>query len=329
MSDDWPRLVGDVGGTNARFAIVERPGAEISQTIVLPSQDFTGLGAALEAYVALTGTLPSSACVAVAGPVLGDDVALTNVAWRFSVEAVRARLRLKRLLVVNDFLALAMAVPGLTSADLLPLGGTTDALGGDGLSTHPKAVIGPGTGLGVAVLVPSVSMASSRVSWSAMATEGGHAGLSPDNSEEAELLTVLRAGDRHVSAERVLSGPGLEALHQALAAIRGRPVQPLRADEILGHGLEGSDPASLATIAFFAGMLGSFAGNVALTVGARDGVYVAGGVAQRLGRWLASSDFRRRFLNKGPMSPYLSAVPTYLITAAQPTFAGAARLMGE
>ena len=330
---DWPHLVGDVGGTNARFAVVERPGDPITHPLILPSRDFSGLAPAVEAYITLSGAIPRSACVAVAGPVLGDEVGLTNVSWHFSMEETRVRLGLKRLLIVNDFLALAMAVPGLSADDTLPLGESVIPSQG-GASASAKVVIGPGTGLGVALLIPglgrpSLKGAAKGPSWTAVATEGGHVGVAPDDAAEAELLRIMRAGSRHVSAETVLSGPGLEALHQALAIMAGQQVPELRADEILRCGLDGSDLSSVATLTRFAGMLGSFAGNVVLTTGARGGLYVAGGVAQRLGPWLARSDFRRRFEDKGVMSAYLRLVPTFLITAAQPTFAGAARLLAE
>lgn len=306
------QLLADIGGTNARFALHGE--GSFACIEVLPCAAYDTLSAAIGAYLALAaqrgfavGEL-AHAAIAIANPVDGDAVRMTNHHWCFSIEALRAEHGLATLLVVNDFAALAMALPTLRDGQRERIGGGVE-LGG-----RPLGLIGPGTGLGVSGLVP----AGER--WIALAGEGGHASFAPCTSDEARLLAALQEEHCHVSAERLLSGMGIEAIHRVLAGER------LDAAAITGAAL-GGNPACLRTVETFCGILGSVAGNVALTLGATGGMYIGGGIVPRLGPLFAQSSFRRRFEDKGRMAPYLAPIPTWVITEPYPALQGVAAML--
>lgn len=308
-------LVGDIGGSTVRFALAALAGDEIDlrQTTSLRCAGFAGFAEAAEAFlVRLSGVRPKRAAVAIAGPIIGDRVALTNHPWSFSIEAARQRLKLDRLHLLNDFAAIAFALPKLSGRDLQRIGG------GATVADCPKAVIGPGTGLGVSTLAPA------GASWRAIEGEGGHASFAPMTEREDQVLATLRRRHGHVSWERVLSGPGLVNLHSAVAEVDQVAAVSLTPEQIVERGLAGSDSICRETLSMFCAALGTAAGNLAVTVGARGGVYVAGGIVPRLGEFFANSEFRARFEAKGRMSDYLRAIPTYVITAAYPGLIGAA-----
>ncbi|GLW64117.1 glucokinase [Actinomadura rubrobrunea] len=308
-----PWLVGDVGGTNARFALVESPGAAPSRVRVLPTRDFTGLGEAAAAYLAEEDVRPAAACLAVAGPVGGGRYHLTNAAWEpGTVGDVRERLGLPFVEVVNDFAALAASLPALGADDVRPVGGDA-APAPDG--TAPLAVLGPGTGLGVAGLVP----ASGR--WLPAPGEGGHVDVPAATDEEIEVARLLRAERGAASAELLLSGDGLARLHRLLGTVRGTPPEPRTAAQIVA---DLDDPLCADAVGMFCALLGSFAGNAALTLGARGGVYLGGGILPRIADTLRASDFRARFEAKPPVEGYLRAIPTALIVHPYPALLGAA-----
>ena len=250
-------------------------------------------------------------------PVLGDAVALTNSHWRFGIDAVRQSLGVERLEVVNDFQAVALSVPHLTPADWMALGG------GEPVAGSPIAVLGPGTGLGVSALIPQPDGG-----WSALATEGGHRTMAPADEMESRVLDWLRAQGGHVSAERVLSGAGLVHLHAALAAVTGEDRGCATPDQVSSQGLSGACPVCQQALAMFFAMLGTVAGDLALTYGATGGVYLAGGILPRMPQALAQSAFHARFLEKGRFCKYLAPIPVRLITHPQPAFAGLAGLVG-
>jgi glucokinase len=319
-----PWLVADIGGTNARFALVHEADGDVTDVRSMRCADYPSAADAALAYLDEVGALrgatpqPAIAAFAVATPIHGDTVTLTNSRWTISASATAAALGAQTLHLFNDFEALALALPRLAARDLLPL-----QIGGKALPNRslPMTVIGPGTGLGVATCVPA-----GERHWLPLPGEGGHVTLSAADDFEAELLRVLRLEFDHVSAERVLSGIGLPSLHGAVRAVRGAAplAQPLTPEQIATAALDGSDAHCLETLETFAAMLGGFAGNVALTVGARGGVFVAGGIAQRLGPFLQRSRFRARFEDKGRFRSYLAPIATHLITFPHAALVGAA-----
>lgn len=307
-----PKLLADIGGTNARFVLLEANG-EFEQPRNLRCEDFPDLVSAVRAYLDSVEPRqrPETAAFAFAAPVRGERISFTNRAWSFSLQDIRRRLRLKRLAVVNDFAAVAMAAPRLGAGDLLQVGG------GASVADAPIAVIGPGTGLGVSGLMPVKS------GWVPLTSEGGHVTLAPASDRESEVLSVLRRKFDHVSAERLLSGPGLVNLCAALAELEGRSSPPAATpDEVARLGLEKSCGLCEESLDMFCAMLGTVASNLALSLGARGGVYIAGGIIPRLGGCFAESPFRARFEDKGRFSAYMSDIPTWVITHDAPAFLG-------
>jgi len=311
-----PGLIADIGGTNARFAIVPVGGTEALHAETLPCADYAGPAEAAEAYLAKLALPepPARGAFAVACPILGDAVSMTNHVWRFSIEEVRTRLGLDTLKVVNDFIAVALAVPLLTKADCVAVGGSTPVEG------SPIAVMGPGTGLGVSALIPKDG------DWIALPAEGGHITMAAANDRESEIIGWLRRHYGHVSAERVLSGPGLANLHRALRGLAGLPDDPLTPAEVSKLAEDG-DPLAVEALDIFFRMLGTVAGNLALILGARGGVVLAGGILPKVQQRFLHSGFRRRFEEKGRFNDYLAPIPVSLITHPYPAFLGLAGLV--
>ncbi len=314
--DDTPGLIADIGGTNARFALVAPRSAEPLQPLVLHCADYAGPAEAARSYLERVGVErpPRRAAFAIASPVLGDRIEMTNHAWRFSVAQVRDRLDLEQLEVVNDFIAVAMAVPHLATVDKVAVGG------GEATPGAPVAVLGPGTGLGVSALVPTAG------GWLPIATEGGHVTMAAADDREAEVLAWLRQKQGHVSAERVLSGPGLINLYSALCGLAGHAAEPLSPADLTRRAAAGDGRASETLEMFFA-MLGTVAGNLALTLGARGGVVIAGGIVPQLLPSFLASGFRRRFEDKGRFTGYLEHIPVHVATHPYPAFLGLAGLV--
>ncbi len=314
-------LIADIGGTNVRFALTDRHG-EWRDEQDFRCADFAGPTEAARAYLAAvqpTKTASFGAPVfgafCVACPVLGDTITLTNNPWRFSVDGTRKALGLDRLSVVNDFVANALACPLLAPADRVQIGKGAPRDG------FPIAAIGPGTGLGVALLVPRGE------GWLPVATEGGHVTLPATTEREAEVLAALRdtlapTGDPHVSGERAVSGPGLALLHATLCRLAGRNGPPLTPAEVSGAAIAGTDPQAVEALDLFFGFLGSLAGNLALTTGALGGVYILGGIVPRILDPMRASRFRAQFEAKGRFRDYLSGVPTLAVTHPYPAFLG-------
>ncbi len=311
-----PRLVGDIGGTNARFALVRAPGAEPSEIQVLPGAEFPTLLDALRHYLRTTGARPRQACLGVATALQGDRVEMTNSPWSFSARQVAAELGLARLLLVNDFTALALGVPTLAGGQLRRVGaGSLQRARPDG----PIAILGPGTGLGTSALVP----VNGR--YIAVPGEGGHVTLAAATPEEAQVVAWLWKDWPHVSAERLVCGPGLVLLHRALAAVRGLAANPRQdAAEIARAAIDGSDELSIDAVDMFCAMLGTVASNLALTLGATGGVYLGGGMVPALGDYFHRTPFRERFEAKGRYSGYLARIPTHVIHAPYVALSGAA-----
>jgi glucokinase len=320
-----PWLLADIGGTNARFGLLLAGSGTVSHVVSLPGAGHAGPAQAAQAYLAQVAQLlgpdyspPRGAAFAVATVVGSDLISLTNSGWTFSHAATQRELGLDTLLLLNDFEALALSLPRLQASQVRPIVSPDLPLASAVQQGGTLAVIGPGTGLGVAGLVPT------RQGWVAIPGEGGHATLSPADGFESQLLAAVRRRHAHVSAERLLSGIGLPVLHGAVAEVLGQATSNLTASEIVERGLARSDAACSRTIDSFCELLGGFAGNVALVLGARGGVYIGGGIVPRLGERFFESRFRERFEAKGRFQSYLQAVPTLLITDTLAALGGAA-----
>lgn len=308
------RMIADIGGTNARFALLD--GMERRDEVVLACADYPDLVSAAEEYLqqvgANTSGRPLEAALAIAGPVTGDIVRMTNHVWQFSAAHTRQQLKLRRLIVLNDFTALAMAVRHLKGSDVEQIGG------GKAQPNAAIAVIGPGTGLGVSGLIPSGQH------WIPLQGEGGHQTLAVMNEREVAVLQQLQQRFSHVSAERVLSGPGLVTLYDALCGVEGVVPDVLTPPEITKRAKEGTCRLCFETVSMFCALLGTMAGNLVLTLGALGGAYIGGGIAPGLGPMFTSSRFRDRFEDKGRFTDYVARVPTFLIRAELPALLGLA-----
>jgi len=307
----------DIGATNTRCALVDDKGHELAPEI-FENADFTGVAGVLRVYLEhrRASDRPTRAALAVAAPILDDQVQMINIGWRFSQRELGESLGLKRLQIVNDFAAIAWALPQLNAADVVQIGG------GASVNGATRAALGPGSGLGVSALVPAGD------AWAVLTGEGGHVSMPATSREEQEVIALLRERfDGHCSAERVLSGPGLVNLYVALAELAGRG-QPTVNPEDVTHLAKQGEPLARKTLAMFFAMLGTVASNLALTTGARGGIYIAGGIVPRLVEQIGKSEFRARFENKGRYRQYLGAIPTYVITAPLPAFRGLKHLLG-
>ena len=314
---DSPRLIADIGGTFARFALETAPG-QFERAASLRCADHADFHAAVSAFLSTLGPERlQHAAVAIANPVEGDQVRMTNYHWQFSIEQMRERLQLQTLVVVNDFTALAMALPSLSASQRRQVGGGTPR------DRSVIGLLGAGSGLGVSGLIPAAE------GWVALGTEGGHTSFSPRDEREMDILRYAMTEFDHVSFERLLSGPGLELIHRALTRREGRTHENLSAPEITRRALQGGDALCLETLDVFCAMLGTAASNLAVTQGAMGGVFIGGGIVPRLGAWFDGSAFRTRFEDKGRFSEYLKAIPTYVITAEHATFVGASAILAE
>jgi glucokinase len=249
----------------------------------------------------------------------GDQVRMTNYHWQFSIEQMRQRLGFSTLVVVNDFTALAMALPRLSAAQRRQVGG------GNPVERSVLGVLGAGTGLGVSGLIPAAG------GWVALGTEGGHASFSPRDEREIAILRFALKRHAHVSFERLLSGPGIELIDAALRERDGLPTaahaRGLSAPEITRRAIEHSDPVCVEALDAFCAVLGTAAANLGVTLGALAGIYIGGGIVPRLGTYFDRSPFRARFEDKGRFSDYLRAIPTYVVTAEHATFMGASAIL--
>jgi len=311
-------LVGDVGATNARFGLVS-PEREVLHTRTHAVADHPTIADAITAYLSERAALPMPrrGAIAIASAITGDRVAMTNHPWSFSISALKSQLGLDRLEVLNDFTALALALPHLAAEHRLQVGGGGPAVGA------PLGVLGPGSGLGVSGLIPA------GAGWIPLAGEGGHATMAPATDREGAVLDRMRRHFDHVSAERVLSGPGLVNLYNTLAALDGVPSRGYTAAQIADPEMGTADRICAESTTLFCAMLGTMAGNLALTLGARGGIYIGGGIVPRLGQRFAESPFRARFEAKGRFSPYLAAIPTYVVTHPLPAFLGCAAVLAD
>ncbi len=306
-----PSLIADIGGTNARFALADESGVRAAKTF--QCEEYPTIVDAAKAYIGELDFRPKRASFAIAGPVNGDYFKMINHKWEFSVEETRKALGLDMLELMNDFKAIALGVPHLAQDNVRQIGGNQMPL--------PHAaigVIGPGTGLGVASLV----WVNGR--YHPMPAEGGHVTMAAKTQREFDLFQTLKDEKySHVSAERVCSGKGLVNLYNAIVKLDGRQDMPARtAEEISKAALDRTCPASEESLDLMMGFLGTVAGNLALTVEAKGGVFIAGGIPSKLGEYFFQSRFRQEFEDKGRFREYLEQIPTYLITHPNVAFLG-------
>ena len=316
----FPCLIGDVGGTNARFAI-ETAAGRFEAAAVLQNRDFPDFESALRHYLqrsesrAAGSTSAQSAAIAIANPLDGDKVKMTNSGWAFSIEAVRKTFGFRILRFFNDFSALAMAIPFMPPQALIQCGGDVP------YKDKSSGLIGPGTGLGVSGLVP----------WGEhfipLEAEGGHVSFSPFDELEMEIFALAKKRYDHVSAERLISGPGMEWLYRLLAEIGGETAELLTAPEITEMALKQPGSLSDRTVEVFCRMLGTVAGNLALTLGARGGIYIGGGIVPRIVKRFEQSGFRERFEAKGRFSEYVSRIPVFVLMDTFAAFKGVSAMM--
>ena len=305
-------VVADIGGTNARFAVADLETLELSEIMHFLCSEHPTLACAASAYLEGLKESPSHAALAVAAPVVGEEISLTNSPWSFTRAALCRATGLEGALVLNDFQALALSLPNLSSSELHQIGGS------DPVPRAAKLVLGPGTGFGVAGLVWT------GTEWVAVPSEGGHMSLAAHTARECELAEQLRSGRPHLSVERALSGPGLADLYRAVAALHGETQELLAPSEVLTRGISGNDKTAMEALGQFVSWLGGFAGDAALLFGARGGVYLGGGIAPKMLDALSTGIFLSAFQDKGRMRNYLASIPVYVILAEHATLKGAA-----
>ena len=308
MSEPPPKptiLVADIGGTTCRFAIVGADGRP-ERIVRFPNRDIADMEAAIRRYMTETGLRPQAGVLALAGPVDGDEIALTNRGWRFRLSELRVAVGFSQLHAINDFAAVAWALPALRPDDVAAIGPAIP------LQHGVRMACGPGTGLGVAALIPE------NGSWRIFPSEGGHVSFGPLDAEEETIFAHLRAAAGAVSAETVLSGPGFTRLYHALHP----QAEPPGSEEILARARAG-DVASLKTTMMFVRLLGRFAGDMALVFKA-TAVYVAGGVGRGLASLIDAREFRHAFEAHRPYEQLLASVPTFVITERAPGLIGCA-----
>ncbi len=318
LKTDTPSLIADIGGTNARFALVDNPGALPQNPRTLSCADYATLADAAEAYLNQeTGPRPRTAAFSIATPVTGDQLHMTNHVWAPSIQQTRESLGLTSLRIINDYTALALSLPDLADDDYQQVGGDQSPVG------QIMAVLGPGTGLGVSGVIQVGNH------WAPLQGEGGHVTYGPINKHEAAILEIIREKNDHVSAERLVSGPGLSLLYQSIAEFHCIQADILDPKDITAMAIAGSSPAAAEAVAMFCAILGTVAGNLALTLGARAGVFIGGGIVPQLGDYFYSSPFRSRFEHHDRFRQYLEKIPTYVICSKYPALRGAATALGR
>lgn len=320
MTGAW-HLVADIGGTNARFALASPASGELYALRTYSVSEYANFSEALEAYLgeaAREGAngLPSAACLAVASPVDRPVIQFTNSPWFLDREALSRRLETP-VRLLNDFAAVGYGVIGLVEGDWFALGG------GRPSDARPIGVLGAGTGLGVCAIVPVDGR------YHVIETEGGHVDFAPVDAQEIAVLQLLTTRFGRVSAERLLSGAGIVNIYRALAELAGRPPAHDSAAAITDAALVGVESLAVRSLEMFCRVLGSTAGNLALTLGARGGIYIAGGIAPRFRDFLARSEFRARFEAKGRFSSYLRDIPVRLVTRDNVGLEGAAGFLRQ
>jgi len=309
-------LVGDIGGTNARFALADTGVPGFSDAETLRCDDFETAGDAIRTYLAKTGApRPNVICLAAAGPIVDGTVRFTNNHWSIDIGDLVGEFETPAVRLLNDFEAIAYSIPFVGPGDWLPIG-LPDSGSLDG-PDYTAGVIGPGTGLG------AVGLLCRDGNLFPVVGEAGHVGFAPETQVQLDILRVLRERFDRVSAERLVSGPGLENIYWALARIHGDKRAALSAQQIFEHCIDNNDPRASEAVHMFFETLGQVAGNLALTLGASDGIYIAGGIARRYPELLVNSRFRSGFEAKGRHRSLMERIPTRLVTYPEPGLLGA------
>ena len=304
-------VVADVGGTNIRLAVCELETGTLSQLSTFSCARFLSLETALLHYFATLQDDVKHLCVAIACPVENDHIVMTNLSWAFSQQALKKKLTLASLYVINDYTAISFAVPFLSQQEKIQIGG------GEAQTDGVTAIFGPGTGLGVSHIIKSASK------WISLDGEGGHVSFTPNTRQQADILCLLQEQFGHVSAERILSGQGLVNLYQSLCALSAQQVEFDHPKDVSKAALDGSCAVAHTSLHVFCQVMGGFAANLALNLNCTGGVYIAGGIVPRFVDFLQASEFRIFFEEKGRFKTYLSSIPTFLITHDNPGLLGA------
>jgi len=318
MNQPVINLVADIGGTNIRLGYFESE-EKAGNIRVYQCAEYQSLSAVIQAYIeelALDGKV-INACLAIACPVENDLISMTNLPWKFSKSELKQELGLNNLVLINDYTAIAHAVPYLSDEQKVQIGR------GEVVIDKPISICGPGTGLGVANVVTIDGQ------WHALGGEGGHVDFAPTNELECEILTYLLNKYEHVSYEQLLSGLGLEQIYQALVHIKQVQLPKLTAKQISENALSKQCDICDQSLAQFCRILGSFAGNLALTLASFGGVYIAGGIVPRFIKYFQHSEFRERFENKGRFKDFNQNIPTFVITESQPGLLGASAYLRQ
>ncbi|MBU2512614.1 glucokinase [bacterium] len=310
-------MIADVGGTNIRLATISIESGEMGEVKTYLCADFSSIFDVLTEFLSHEKDPIKYGCIDVACPVDSDWISLTNNPWQFSVSQTRKDLGFDHLFLINDYTAIAMAIPSLTDTQKVKIGE------GQPIPNRSIAVCGPGTGLGVAFL----KFYNNR--WICLDGEGGHVDFAPQTELEDFLLRQLRKIHQHVSAERFITGPGLVNIYEGVMAFYDEKAEKLQPAEITARALSGKDVRCKEVLDLFCALLGAFAGNLAVSVWASGGVYIAGGIAPRIIEIIAASEFRSRFVAKGRFGDSLKKFPTYIITEPQPGLIGAAAFLRQ
>ena len=304
-------VVADVGGTNIRLAVCELETGKLSKLKEFACAEFVTLEAALNQYFTTLQDKVDHLCIGIACPVENDQIEMTNLSWKFSKQALKEKLKLTSLYVINDYTAISLAVPFLPSEEKIQIGGGKAQV--DGVT----AVFGPGTGLGVSHIIKPEDK------WISLDGEGGHVSFTPNTRKQADILFLLQEKFGHVSAERILSGQGLVNIYQSLCTLSDQEIKFTEPKDISKAALTSSCELAHQSLEIFCQVLGGFAGNLALNLNCTGGVYIAGGIVPRFVDFFVSSEFRDFFEDKGRFKTYLATIPTFLITNDNPGLLGA------
>jgi len=304
-------VVADVGGTNIRLAVCCNKTGEMQQVRTFACVEFLTLDAALFQYFSTLTDPVSALCIGIACPVEDDQVSMTNLSWTFSQQALKEKLQLESLYVINDYTAISLAVPFLREQDKIKIGQ------GEPQQGENMAVFGPGTGLGVAHIIHAGHK------WLSLDGEGGHTSFAPNSREQTDILLLLQEQFGHVSTERLLSGQGLVNIYHAICRLEGKSVAFHEAKQVTQAALANECELAKRSLQLFCEIMGGFAGNLALNIACKGGVYIAGGIVPRFSDFFQHSEFRAFFEQKGRFQPYLASIPTYLITHDNPGLLGA------
>ncbi|MBA6391237.1 glucokinase [Colwellia sp. BRX10-3] len=318
MAQSEINIIADIGGTNMRVAQVDAKGS-IANITIYACAEHESLAFVLTDFLTKHKLLDKkiNACLAIACPVDKDLIVMTNLPWQFSQTQLKAQLQLNELVLINDFTAIAHAIPHLGKDQKVQIGI------GDVIENKPISICGAGTGLGVANLIAVDS------GWHSLSGEGGHVDFAPVGQQEIAILQYLSKKYSRVSSEQLLSGLGIEQIYQALSFEKNGETSILPAKEITEKALSGNCSLSVETLEQFCRILGSFAGNLALTLGSYGGVYIAGGIVPRFIEFFVNSEFRKRFEAKGRLSSFNQPIPTFVVTEEQPGLLGASAYLSQ